>query len=657
MRAPASLALLLLLASACVTPLPVPPAPAPAEEPPAPVPPRGLVLLHLGDSESELLPNPLPGSATGTFGGIARVAGIFDGLTAMATAPVLRVGAGDLLLPSPLLYVDIDGKNAVALATAELHFQASALGNHEFDLGDGFLAERIALQKFPYITANVDFTTEPLAPLWLPPEKSGGTVWAERTPGRIVPRAKACAGRLVDGPDGPRCDGLTVGLVGCTTELLRSITSASAGVKVTPTLERLVARVQVQVDALTADGLDVIVLLSHLQGVEKELALLSLGLTGVDVIVAGGGDDRLASLGQRLLPGETPDASCVPTPTNGCYPLRRTAKDGAKVLVVAVDGHYRYVGRLGLTLDERGGVIDVDGASRPWPVDDRSLAESGGRLSTAGVVLEGKVGDYVRPLQRPFANVAQWLEGTREEVRNRQTNLGDLSADSMLWAARAKLPAARGPTFALRNGGGIRAPIGSIVRESGARLGGPLSLLEIQASLRFDNGLVVVRTTHERLVETLEASLRGAGTGRGRFPQVSRGVRLEYDPAQVEQLQEIAEDGAVKGIKAPGRRVRTLIVPDERGRPLAIVTDGRLLRPRAELTFVTIGYLAKGGDGWFPPGPLKATVTPFDASEQRALREYVLARIADGTWGDGAEYVDPIPARPETFTRILALRP
>lgn len=654
MRAPA-IFLLLLTASACATPTPPPP-PAPEVEAPPPAPPaRRLVLLHLGDSESELLPNPLPGSATGTFGGIARVAGILDGLATTAGAPVLRVGAGDLMLPSPLLHVDIDGKNAVALATAELRLQASALGNHEFDLGDGFLAERIALQKFPYVTANVDFTTEPLAPLWLPPEKSGGTVWAERTPGRIVPRAKACAGRLIDEPGGPRCEGLTVGLVGCTTELLRSITSASTGVKVTPTLELLVQRVQAQVDALQAEGLDVIVLLSHLQGVEKELALVDLGLTGVDVIVAGGGDDRLANLDHRLLPGETPDPSCIPSATNACYPLRRTAKDGAPVLVVAVDGHYRYVGRLGLSLDERGRPFDVDASSRPWPVDDPSLAESGGRLSTAGVVLEGKVGDYLRPLELPFARVLHWLEGQREAVRNRQTNLGDLSADSMLWAARAKLHGRVRPAFALRNGGGIRAPIGSIVRETGARLGGPLSMLEVQASLRFDNGLVVVRTTHERLLETLEASLRGAGTGRGRFPQVSRGVRIEYDAARPEQLQEISPDGAVKGVKAKGERVRRLVVPDEKGRPITIVEEGRLLRPKAELTFVTIGYLAKGGDGWFPPSPLQATVTPIDASEQRALREYVLARVADGSWADGAEYVDPVPGNPQSFTRILEL--
>ena len=60
---------------------------------------------------------------------------------------------------------------------------------------------------------------------------------------------------------------------------------------------------------------------------------------GVDIIIAGGGDDRLANSTQRLLAKDTPADRCKNFP-EACFPLVRIAHDNAPVLVSATDGQF-----------------------------------------------------------------------------------------------------------------------------------------------------------------------------------------------------------------------------------------------------------------------------------------------------------------------------
>jgi 2',3'-cyclic-nucleotide 2'-phosphodiesterase (5'-nucleotidase family) len=607
---------------------------------------RRLTLLHSGDNESDLLGVARSDNGAAPRGGIARMASLVRALEARAKEPVLIVGAGDTFMPAAELQVELEGKNAVATANRLLGYKASALGNHEWDLGEHFLAEYLVQASFPYLSATVQAEAGPLLPLVV------ADGWVEQHPGKLMPRARACAGRLVDEGAAATCDGLTVGLVGATTELLRRISNVPDHVRVSEDAEALRAQVQAEVDALRRDGVDVIVLLSHLQDARNELALVERGLVGVDVIVAGGGDNRFASRGHRLLGDDEPDRLCKTEP-DACYPLVRKAADGKPVLVVATDGQLRYVGALSVGFDDEGVLTGFSPGSRPWPVDDSSLVQLRAEPARDAVALEGQVRDALAPLTTPFATAAYFFEGTREEVRNRQTNLGDLSADAMAFATRKAAPDV---AFALRNGGGIRAPMGRLDEKTYARSGGPLRPIDLQGALRFDGSIVVVRATHAVLREALESSLRGAGTGRGHFPQVSRELYLEYNKAASEQTHEV-KDGAATGVSCPGARVRTLRYTSANGEEVPVVEDGRLLTPDALVVFSTLGYLAKGGDGWFPgrAANLEVSVARYeggDVREQRSLLEYVEELQRRGEWSEGRGYPDPVRGRPETFTRI-----
>ncbi|AKU91212.1 bifunctional metallophosphatase/5'-nucleotidase [Vulgatibacter incomptus] len=600
---------------------------------------RRLVLLHASDMESELVAGD-----GATHGGIGRFAALSRALSS-GPEPTVFLAAGDLFMPAPALQLELEGENVVALANNRIGLRATALGNHELDRGESFLAEMVAKAGYPILTSTVDFDDGPMAALAVRVPQGEPSPWLELHPGRILPRGKLCAGRLVVRGETPVCSGITLGVVGATTETLASIASTALASRSVSDFPSIVRRVQAQVDALGAEGVDIVVLLSHLQDVRREIALVEAGLTGVDVIVGGGGDDRLAERTHRLLPGQEPSPVCKGEPT--CYPLVRRARDGKPVLIVATDGQYQYLGRLGLSFDDQGVLVGYDDASRPWPSDDRSLRELGAAPASPAGALEARVRDALEPLGEVVARSDRYLDGDRENVRNRETNLGNLSADSIAWAARAA--GAEEVTFGLRNGGGIRSSIGVVDHDSFERRGGLVRVLDVQAALRFDNPIVVVTATHRALKETFEAALRGVGTGRGHFPQVSGELFLAYDPDGTEQGQDA-------GLH-PGSRVRTLSV-DSGGAVIEVVRDGILLDPDATISFATLDYLARGGDGWFPTTAesLAIRTVPAQLREQHALRAFLLHLDEAGEWEGGKSYADPDPARPETFGRIRPLK-
>lgn len=638
-----------------------------AQKPDAPLPPaaeaqlfstaptaRTLTLLHTSDFESEILPL----STDPTAGGVARFAAVKNHLARKAKNP-LFVLAGDSWIPSPLLSLDIGGQNAISRGNNVVAPNAAAVGNHEFDLGDSHFAGMLKHATYPYLSATIDITGGPLDAIDVEADTlKQGTPWTHMVSGLITPRAKACVGLPKDAPHptapGDDCVGLTVGLVGATTEELHAITSASDGVVVAGTLEAVRDAVQTHVNALTAEGVDIVVLVSHLQDVRKEMALLDLGLTGVDIIVAGGGDNRLANANTRLHGEDTPDAVCAEHP-NHCYPLVRTAKDERPTLIVATDGQFRYVGNLSVAFDKDGVLTGFDrDASKPWPVDETTMRTAGIHGADDAVAFEDNVRAALAPLSTPIAHSRVFLNGIREDVRNRETNLGDLSADAMLFAAQST-QAGKGAVLALRNAGGIRNPIGTVTTDTYERRGAPITPLALKSALRFDNDIVVVDTTHAQLRATFEAALRGVGSGRGHFPQVSAGVELVYDAAGTEQAPAVV-DGKVTGVKTPGARVRQLSVKAPDGSTVRIVKDGMVPTPDAAIRVATLSFLAGGGDGYFPGRRPAATALGEKGAftEQSVVVQLIRAQDAEGQWNGGRAYVDPVS--PEAATRIHPVR-
>jgi 2',3'-cyclic-nucleotide 2'-phosphodiesterase (5'-nucleotidase family) len=637
-------------------------------------------LLHASDLESDLLGEILPGKA----GGIARFASLTKGLVRTTKEPVLVLAAGDTFMPAPALSLNLGGKNVVALANSLTGIQASAVGNHEFDHGESFFASMIKTTNFPYLSATHTFEGGPLA-AFAPTTKENAAVipWLSQTEARLLPAVKACVGGKLKKKRSKKrrskasppkaadsgkmiCTGTAVGLIGATTEVLRSVTTVSGNVRGATDLIQVRRAIDRQVKRLRDDGVQIVVLLSHLQDVRKELRLIHEGLVGVDIIVAGGGDNRLADGDERLLPGDKPDPLCVEE--RSCYPLIRRARDGSPVLVVATDGQHRYLGRLAARFDKEGILTGFDAkASRPIPVDDGALRVHGLNIDADALRLEQQVAESLATLHEPLAETTHFLNGMREDVRNRQTNLGDFSADAIAFAAR-HFGGKKKALFALRNGGGIRASIGEIDERSYQRLGGAITELELRNALRFDNPLVLITTTHQGLKDTLESSLREVGTGRGQFPQVSAEVYLEYD-SRLRPQSHVDREGQPTRILVQGQQVRTLrITPHAHGkkRTIEVIRDGEVLTPDAPITFATLSFLAEGGDGYFPGQVSSLQATPLvktregkkvPITEQAAVRHYLQAQQNGKQWKAGKRYADPKPGTPESFTRIRRLNP
>jgi 2',3'-cyclic-nucleotide 2'-phosphodiesterase (5'-nucleotidase family) len=137
-----------------------------------------------------------------------------------------------------------------------------------------------------------------------------------------------------------------------------------------------------------------------------------------------------------------------------------------------------------------------------------------------------------------------------ENVRARETNLGNLVADVMRGAAKTDA--------AVMNGGGIRMSIRK----------GEIRLKDIYSVLPFDNYILAVRLSGRQIMEALEHGLSGIEESRGRFPQIS-GMTIRFSPS------------------APrGKRVKEIRI------------GGVAVDPDREYTVATNDFLAAGGDGY-----------------------------------------------------------
>ena len=179
---------------------------------------------------------------------------------------------------------------------------------------------------------------------------------------------------------------------------------------------------------MQASGVNKIILISHLQDVNEDLALAG-ELSGIDVMIAGGGDELLANEGDLLVPGDEEPF--------GPYPLTATGADGVEIPVVTTAGDYKYVGRLVVTFDGEGNVAAIDESS--------GLVRVAGGDNPDAIAPDPEVeAQVVTPVQTYVAELANQviatsevaLEGRREPgVRTMETNEGNLMADALLWQA------------------------------------------------------------------------------------------------------------------------------------------------------------------------------------------------------------------------------
>jgi 5'-nucleotidase / UDP-sugar diphosphatase len=117
------------------------------------------------------------------------------------------------------------------------------------------------------------------------------------------------------------------GIIGAVTPMLPFISSPRNVI----VLDDVAAAMQAEVDKLEAMGINKIILISHLQSVAEDIELAPM-LSGVDIMVAGGGDEVLANEGDLLVPGDS---------AFGPYPIWTTGGDGSDVPVVTTSWRVR----------------------------------------------------------------------------------------------------------------------------------------------------------------------------------------------------------------------------------------------------------------------------------------------------------------------------
>lgn len=550
------------------------PTAAMAAKPSQPKPHFTLTILHANDLESALL--PITGTDGGSYGGAARFVELMQQQQDLAVGGkpgqgqagkrgVITISAGDNFLPGPNLAASEESgvANYDAQTFSAAGFDVSALGNHDFDLGPDYLADWLGdvSSDTAFVSNNLGFAAEPQ----LLARVEDGTIVTSHV---------------------EKIRGEQIGFIGLTTPDLPQLTSLG-DVSVDPALAAIA---NAQAAAYAEAGVDKVILVSHLQDIDNERALAA-GLVGIDVIVSGGGHELLADADDPIVPNGTR--------RYGDYPVIESDAEGEDIPIVTTAALYTYVGRLVVNFDKAGEVISFDEAlSRPIPV----AAQGPDAVEPDPTVLEQveqPVSAYVAELaETVIAETEVPLDGVTANVRSRETNLGDLVADSLVYAGQIAADDAgiTPPIVGLQNGGGIRNSL---------TLEGDITALETYTVLPFSNFVGVADISYETFLAVVEHSVGASVEGdvlqpNGRFGQVS-GFSFTYDASQ-----------------PAGNRVISLVLDNG----TVIVANGALVAPSTgTIAFATNDFTFRGGDG-YPLAGVDFTVLPI--TYQEAFESYLI---------------------------------
>lgn len=513
--------------------------------------PITVTILHTNDTHANIQPC-MATCNNQNLGGVARRYTAIQQVKAEG-GNVLVVDAGDPF-QGTLFFNYWQGQEASHFMNA-LGYQAMAIGNHEFDSGPPALARFIVDADFPVLSANIDAS------------------------------AQVSLTGLIEAYTIIEVDGEQIGVFGLTTEDTTFISSPGPDV----TFADVTATAQATVAALQGMGVNKIVALTHI-GYNPDLALAA-AVSGIDVIVGGHSHTPLGPMPGAL----------------GDYPTVVNSPAGEPVLVVSAWEWGKYLGRLDVTFDAMGVIDSYNGA--PILID-ASIPED--------PAIAADVDVFYAPVQQ-LANTVigqteVLLDGNRPIVRSRESNLGNMICDAMLWKTEGT-----GSQICITNGGGIRAPIQA----------GDITIGSVLTVLPFGNTVATLGLTGADVIAALENGVSRWENTDGRFPQVG-GIRYSFDPERPAFNRILSADiKNADGTFSP-------IDPDE----IYIITTNNFMRT--------------GGDGYtvFRDN----AIDPYDtwADMAQSVVEYIQATEADGGLG-GVVGEDEYPLEGEgRITKVTA---
>ena len=124
-----------------------------------------LTILHTNDVHSRLDPFPADGTKYQGLGGVSGRATLIKNIRS-GEKNVLLLDCGDIVQGTP--YFNMFGGNPEYELMNAMGYDASTLGNHDFDTGIHRLAELQGIAGFPMINANYDMKDTPMKGLTHP---------------------------------------------------------------------------------------------------------------------------------------------------------------------------------------------------------------------------------------------------------------------------------------------------------------------------------------------------------------------------------------------------------------------------------------------------------------------------------------------------------
>ena len=447
----------------------------------------------------------------GALGGYAYMSQMKTSLE-NAGAEVIMVDAGDFSQGS--IYVSSTKGAAAIDMMNKAGYDVVTLGNHEFDFGYAQLMENLKDAKFNVICSNV---------------------YLDETGESILPACVVCELE----------NGLKIGFFGMETP--------ETATKVNPglikeisfsTFDDLYKAAQESVDALKAEGVDLVIGLCHL-GVDAESA--PNGYRSIDLFHKVEGIDF-------IIDGHS---HTVMTAGQDGEPIQSTGTQFAYLGLVVIDNETKTI-EDNFLLGTSGLVKDPTVEAAAKEIMDKIDAEYTSVFAKTDILLNG---------ERDPGN------------RTEETNLGDLITDAMVWSVLKEGGVAEDEynhVVGITNGGGIRATIQA----------GDITKKDINTVLPFGNTVALIYVTGNELLEALEASTFSTPEAIGGFPQTS-GIKWSIDTTKAyDQGDVYTLNGKESSYYAP-KSISRVTIESVNGEPFD---------PEAVYAVVSNNFCAAGGD-------------------------------------------------------------
>ncbi|MCH2547673.1 MAG: 5'-nucleotidase C-terminal domain-containing protein, partial [Alphaproteobacteria bacterium] len=357
-------------------------------------------------------------------------------------------------------------------------------------------------------------------------------------------------------------NGIRYGLLGVTTTTTPNVSSPGDNIKFLD----YVASVQKEADALAAEGVNKIFLMSH-SGTDVDMAMIPF-LSGIDVVVGGhdhalfGDPKAIEAMGLPL------QAERVVAP----YPAVLKGKDGNIALLVSAFEKGRWLGNIEITFDSDGVIRPGAWLGNPIFVrgcdyhKDETGAVVNDDCSKQVAIADSAMQSIIEEYRVPLDAVANELLGEaavnftgRHAAGAKLHSMGNLTADIVLSNTQSD-----NVDVAILNRGGMRADLAK----------GPVRYSDINTVLPFDNTIVVLDVTGEELLEAMDAAVSEAGgKSYGAFPHVSHNMQINYCKT------DDCDNALMLG-----------------GRVTSIKINGNAIENSKHYRIATNDYLANGGD-------------------------------------------------------------